>query len=95
VKVGANWRITWKLQEVAKRYQHTTNRESWSGYLLKIFSLLEDASVAADAFSGEGRYDNCRKCQQIIIKKLDSVSGMKLFSPLAGVSVTACIALRK
>jgi hypothetical protein len=95
VKGGENWRITWKLQETAKKCQQTTNRKSWSGYSLTIFSPLGDASVVADAFSRKGWKDQCGKCEQTTIKKLDSVFRMKLFTPLGGASVTACRTLRK
>jgi hypothetical protein len=53
VKGGDNWRITWKLQETAKKCQKTITRKLESGYSLKIFSPLHDVSVAALAFSRE------------------------------------------
>jgi hypothetical protein len=37
----------------------------------------------------------CGICEQTTIKKLDSVLRMKLFTPLRGVSVTACRTLHK
>jgi hypothetical protein len=69
--------------------------EPGSGHLLKIFSPLGDASVAADAFSREVWWGECGKCEQTTIKKFDSVLRMKLFSPLGGAPVIACRTLRK
>jgi hypothetical protein len=45
--------VAQKLWEKGENFQQTTNRMLGSGYSLKIFSVLEDACVAANAFSGE------------------------------------------
>jgi hypothetical protein len=91
VKACDNWRITWKLQETAKKCQQTTNRKSGSGYLLKIISPLgahsqllnpPDANNLKTVTEGE-------KCQQTTNRKSGSGYLLKLFSPLRGAFLAA------